>query len=164
MTTIEEQRRIYRGILNAEKHARYYGFGATFLKGSHVIVSIVILVSTSGAIIAALEKWPHNSSVWFLGAVALLTIVDVVADFSGRAASARHMKNECRKLANQWERLWENRNDKVVLEQAGQLENRLEIVTSEDFIVIDLLNKHFGRKANDVIKARLTPQRQTSPS
>ena len=129
-----------------------------------MVVSIVILVSTSGAILAALENWPNNLSAWFLGSVALLTIVDVVADFSGRAASARHMKNECRKLTNQWEILWENRNDRIVLEQAEKLENRLEIVTSEDFIVIGRLNEHFGRKANYVIKARLAPRRQPSTS
>lgn len=158
MTNREEKLRLYRGIHNAEKHSRFYGFWATTLKTCNVMISLCVLALTSSAIVKPVQVWSEDLNRWVLAVVALLTILEIVMNFSAKAARARYAEQECRHLANQWERLWVDRKDESVLETAKQLEDRLELVASDIYIFNDWFNKRFGDQANYVLKRRLVPQ------
>jgi len=157
-TTREEKLRIWRGAVDAEKHARYYAVIAHRAKMLDTLISIAILVSSSGSALALLASFPNEVSVAFFATVALLTIMDMMIGFSSRAATARLISNQSRELTYNWERLWIYRESDSAMESADDLERRLGEITSDETFEFKCLASRCEDEANEVILGRLTPE------
>ena len=103
----EYNMRIWRGAINADKHARYYSYRANAMKLWSMGLTFVVLISSSGAILSLMGVWNMVLLSTILYAiVALATIVNFVYDFSFQAAAALIIRNQCRLLAVEWEKIW----------------------------------------------------------
>ena len=154
MTTKEEHLRILRGIESAEKFARIYSHKANVAKAWSIIFSIAILGSSSASVLALLNSWSEQYSVWLFAFVAVLTIIDSQVDISGQAAAARFVRNFSRELINEWERIWVEREVESSMRIADDLEKRLEFVISSEASFNEEWEKQFSREAFSAIEER----------
>ena len=152
----ESEKRVWRGLQNAERHARYYSFKATVCTIVDTAISILVLVASSGAILTLLEQEWKWLSPYLLALISVLTIISIVIGFSKQAAFSLIMKNECREIAIRWERIWIRSDLSGMEEEAEQLEGRLESVTSSDAVVIGKLKDKYNEEASDVLTKRLS--------
>ena len=175
--------RLWRGLTNAERHARYYSYRATNQHRKATAVSIWVLIASSWSVVTLVTSvlpeatsmlseatsislemkllssvLPEVISALLVAIAGIVTIIDMKKNFSREATNALWIKNECRDLVNRWERLWIDRDNARVMELAEQLEDRLEYITREEIDVSDKLNDRFAEEAFDVIRARLTPE------
>ena len=158
MTTPEEQMRLWRGATNAERHALYYSHRANIMQRWDTGISILVLVASSSSVVSLVTAvLPGWVSVILIALAGVATIIDMKIGFSRQATNSLWIKNECRALANQWDRLWVKRNSPCVMDSVDDLEKRLEYVTREEVSVHQRWNQRFTEDAFDVVRARLTP-------
>ena len=158
LSEIEIKKRVWRGMTNSEKHAMYYSKQAHSWRIQEIVITISILLSSVASAILLLVKIFNNISVGLFFLVALLTILNYVIGFSKNAATSLLIKNQCRDICYQWEKLWmEQRDIYFVMKIADELEHRLELITSGEHLVNNSLNYEMSKEADRVVTSRMTP-------
>ena len=155
----EERMRIWRGVTNAEKHARYYAVKANNMAWRSKALSTVILVASSGSVLSLLAKFPDLVAIVFFALVGVGTIVDMVFAFTKEATASLFMKNQCRQLVYEWEDVVMNRDKDDIMERVVRLEHRLELITSEDPYYDEEKSNEHERRAERITKSRLIYER-----
>ena len=161
-TNREERMRIWRGVTNAEKHARYYAVKADKMAWRSKALSTGILAASSGSVLALVAKFPDIVAILLFSLVGVGTIIDMVYAFSREATASLFMKNQCRQLVYEWEDVVMNRDKDSIMEQVVRLEHRLELITSEDPYYNQEESNEHERKAERITKSRLIYERGTN--
>ena len=154
----EEKMKIWRGIVNAEKHARYYAHKADEMGKRAKLLSTLILVFSSGSVLALLVEFHNYVSAFLYALVALLTIYDMVYSPTKEATATLSMKNQCRQLVNEWEGIFLRRDEYSIMNEVVHLEHRLELITGEDSKYDPDLSSKYSKEAQNVTERRLAPE------
>lgn len=158
---IEITKRIWRGMTNSETHARYYSKQAHRWRIGEILITILILLSSVSSAMVLLVTIPNDISVVLFLLVALLTILDSVIGFSKNAATSLLIKNQCRDIYYQWEKLWMEQGDIYFITKiADELEHRLELTTSGEHLVNNSLNYEMSKEADRVVTSRMSPNQE----
>ena len=157
---LEEHEAIYSriryGMLDAETLSRYYGKISDRQQRWHQGLSVAaIMLSVGGAIILLLNSPAWSVSLLFL-ALALVTSLMLVFDFSRRAETARIASRQMRTVLGALRDLWTDRivtNPDYLSKKVGELEERMNVDTYVDLIVDDKLSDQCQKEADSVLSA-----------
>ena len=97
---------IWNGILDAERLARYFQRLSDKLRWRHRILTVLLIVSASGAMTALLSQMPYGVSAIVMLIAAVLSTWLYFADYSGKAAAASLYSSQYFILATKWGQLW----------------------------------------------------------
>ena len=103
--------RVWSGVLESERHYRYYDT----LKGRiglvHNALVFVIIAGSLGAVVALLTHAPSVLSTALPALVAIVSVFLFVTNYGDKAVTARIVAHQYANLASEWKRLWREIND-----------------------------------------------------
>ena len=151
--------RIWSGMLDAERLSRYYGnISDRQQKWNQSLSLASIMLSIVGAIILlwTLPAWVVAGV--FL-ALAFVTSLMMVFDFSRRAETARIVSRQMRNALDELRDLWTDRltaDTEYLSSRVAELEKRMNSDTFVDLVVDDKLNERCQKEADDVLRAEFS--------
>lgn len=151
------KQRIWDNLLDAGRMSRYYGARSDRAQTFHLVLTIATIMSTIAA--ATVLLWENIAvSAGFFFLSALLSIVSVVLDFSGRAQVSRMIAGQLREIEVQLRLLWHNDSPDVQIVEL--LEGRVESAVREDpfLSVNETLNNKCNEEAYRAIESYYGPE------
>ena len=123
--------RVWSGVLEAERHYRYYDS----LKGRigliHGFIMFLIMVCSMGAVVSLLTRAPSELSTALPAVVAVASVVLFVTNYGNKAVTARIVAHQYANLAAEWKRLWREINEwpsEIISSRASVLERMQTVV------------------------------------
>ena len=127
-------RKVWQGLVKSDEDVEYlYRVGRRYLFWQNLSNLLQVMGATAvAAMILAHGPMSLTATISaFVGAVALLAIL---FRFSEKHAAAVAMEASCRAMSRDWRKLWEalgEVDDRTALVQAHELEEKTDVVTSE---------------------------------
>ena len=125
--------RVWLGLLESDRLARYYGRLAERFGHRHRIGMILLASFSLGAVatlFVSLREWGIWVSVAFSVPAAVIAIVLSYVDYSRKAGISASIASLCIELTQEWRQLWEGSDSNEVLSRANEFDRRLNMVTT----------------------------------
>lgn len=124
-------KRIFDGILDSDRQARYYDRLADKMRFKGRIASAIIVIASSSAVASLLVKAPQWTAAIIFAVVAVVAVWAYLAGYERKAAISALVAKHCDSITISWKRLWEEQDDiSDVLDRIEALEERMNEVTS----------------------------------
>ena len=119
-------RQIWTGILNADRHLRYYSAVEGKMRQRHLATSFVIITAGSGGAVALLLELPEFVAAGVFAAVAATTIWSTLMNYAGKAAMAEACAIQFGELKVAWTAL--SYDNEVTQDRIKDLQMRSNII------------------------------------
>ena len=103
--------RVWSGVLEAERHYRYYDTLKGRISLVHNALAFIIIAGSLGAVVSLLTHAPSVLSTALPAVVAVVSVFLFVTNYGARAVTARIVAHQYSILASEWKRLWRGIND-----------------------------------------------------
>ena len=162
MATDHHVQQVWSGIVESERHFRYYDRLHSRMERYHVLLMVIIGIGSTGAAVSLLGYLPDMVAAVMYFVVAASAAIAFVADFSKKSAIASVICSQYANLTTDWKRLWRRLDDmgpEDVLDRADDLERMQGIIDSNADkcgSTDNALNERVTREANDVLYAEFS--------
>ena len=153
---------VWSGIVESERHFRYYDRLHSRMERYHVLFMVIIGIGSIGAAVSLLGYLPYMVAAVMYFVVAASAVIAFVADFSKKSAIASVICSQYANLTTDWKRLWRRLDDmgpEDVFDRADDLERMQGIIDSNADkcgSTDNALNERVTREANDVLYAEFS--------
>ena len=143
-------RKVWQGLVKSDEDVEYlYRVGRRYLFWQNLSNLLQVIGATAvAAMILAHAPMSLTAPISaFVGAVALSAIL---FRFSEKHAAAVAMEGSCRAMSRDWRKLWETLgevDDRTALAQAHELEEKTDVVTSEQAQKLGNVQERLQKKA-----------------
>ena len=162
MATDHHVQQVWSGIVESERHFRYYDRLHSRMERYYVLFMVIIGIGSIGAAVSLLGYLPYMVAAVMYFVVAASAVIAFVADFSKKSAIASVICSQYANLTNDWKRLWRRLDDmgpEDVFDRADDLERMQGIIDSNADkcgSTDNALNERVTREANDVLYAEFS--------
>ena len=153
---------VWSGIVESERHFRYYDRLHSRMERYHVLFMVIIGIGSTGAAVSLLGYLPDMVAAVMYFVVAASAAIAFVADFSKKSAIASVICSQYANLTTDWKRLWRRLDEmgpEDVLDRADDLERMQSIIdgnADKCGSTDNALNERVTREANDVLYAEFS--------
>ena len=162
MTVDHHVQQVWSGIVESERHFRYYDRLHSRMERYHVLLMVIIGIGSTGAAVSLLGYLPDMVAAVMYFVVAASAAIAFVADFSKKSAIASVICSQYANLTTDWKRLWRRLDDmgpEDVLDRADDLEHMQGIIDSNADkcgSTDNVLNERVTKEANAVLYAEFS--------
>ncbi len=155
---------VWSGIVESERHFRYYDRLHSRMERYHVLLMVIIGIGSTGAAVSLLGYLPDLVAAVMYFVVAAAAAIAFVADFSKKSAIASVICSQYANVTTDWKRLWRRLDEmepEDVLDRADDLERMQAIIdgsADQCGSTDNALNERVTREANDVLYAEFSQQ------
>ena len=162
MATDHHVQQVWSGIVESERHFRYYDRLHSRMERYHVLLMVIIGIGSTGAAVSLLGYLPDMVAAVMYFVVAASAVIAFVADFSKKSAIASVICSQYANLTTDWKRLWRRLDEmepEDVLGRADDLERMQAIIdgnADKCGSTDNALNERVTREASDVLYAEFS--------
>ena len=128
------ERSVWNGLVKSDEDVEYlYRVGRRFLLWQNMSNLSQVLFSTV-AVATILGQGPRVLYIGLSSIVATAALLSILFRFSEKHAAAVSMEGACRAMSREWRKLWKElgtTDDQTILSRARALEEKVDVVTSE---------------------------------
>lgn len=127
-------RKVWQGLVKSDEDVEYlYRVGRRFLFWQN-LSNVVQVVGATAVVAMILAHGPIELTAVVSAIVGAVALLAILFRLSEKHAAAVAMEGSCRSMSRDWRRLWESLGvveDRQALAQAHELEEKMDVVTSE---------------------------------
>lgn len=123
----ETVRLICKGVIDAERLSRYYGYLAHRLRRLSELLSITIVIASMAGVFTIMSPLPRWVPLLMLGIAAASSMVKAVEMYEEKAAYSGELYRQMGRLSIDWQHLWvdvDQRDEKELREAWRNLSRR----------------------------------------